>query len=327
MDRNRIRGVVLALLAVSAVALVATAATPLFEQDAAGGESGIEQPTPDDRAEDPDVVPAIPLDLIVLAVLGLVAIAVVAQFAADPWGTLKGALVAVTIGGAIVGLVYVVLEFFSRPSGSPEQPGVPNGTPPEETPPNGSFGFGEGTGDPLVLPGESLVVIALVVGVLGVATLLAWRAGAIQSTLGLDGGEDAGDEADLGALGRVAGDAADDVEAASTAAGADNAIYRAWSEMVALLDAPDPRSGTPRQFAAAAVDAGMDPEDVRVLTRTFEEVRYGDAALSEERRERATEAFRRIEAAHGDQGTDSASSDLGAPDRKPGEFWDRGEGR
>jgi len=326
MDRNRARRVVLALLAIAAVALVATAAAPLFEEEPGGDGSEVEQPSQDDRIEGSDDLADIPLELIMLVVLVIVAVAVVAQFVADPWGTLKGALVAATIAGGIIGFVYVVLEFFDPSSGGPEQPGVPNGTPPLSDPPNGSFGSGDGTGDPLVLPGESLVVVALVVGGLGAVTLLAWRAGAIQSALGLDveGGE--AEEADLGALGRVAGDAADDVAAASTPAAADNAIYRAWSEMVALLDAPDPQSGTPRQFASAAIDAGMDPEDVSVLTRTFEEVRYGDAALSDERRERAAGALRRIEAAHSDEKAVSAPSG-GVSDRKPRDFWDSGEQR
>ncbi|MFB6296489.1 MAG: DUF4129 domain-containing protein [Halobacteriales archaeon] len=326
MDRHRTRRVVLALLAVAAVALVATAAAPLFEQEAGGDVSRIEQPSGDDRPEGADVIPEIPLDLIMLAVLVFVAIAVAAQFVADPWGALKGTLVAVTIAGGIIGFAYVVLEFFEPSPGEPEQPAAPNGTPPREVAPNGSFGSGGGTGNPLVLPGESLVVIALVVGTLGAVTVLAWRAGTIQSALGLDVDGGDAEEADLGALGQVAGDAAADVEAASTAAAADNAIYRAWSEMVALLDAPDPQSGTPRQFASAAIDAGMDPEDVSVLTRTFEEVRYGDAALSDERRERAAEALRRIEATHGDN--EAASPQSGSvSERKPREFWDPGEDR
>ncbi|MFW6349169.1 MAG: hypothetical protein ACOC3U_02185 [Thiohalospira sp.] len=48
------------------------------------------------------------------------------------------------------------------------------------------------------------------------------------------------------------------------------------TEMVDLLDVGGPRDATPRQFERKAIDAGMDPTDVGVLTRTFEEVRYGD---------------------------------------------------
>ena len=145
-------------------------------------------------------------------------------------------------------------------------------------------------------------------------TLLAWRSNGVRSALGLaaDAVVDEGD-GDLDAVGRVAGDAVDRIEDAPTATAADNAIYRAWREMVALLDAPDPQSGTPRQFATAAVDAGMDSDDVAVLTRAFEEVRYGGAELSDERRERAVAALGRIEAEHGDRG--SRGDDGRGPDR------------
>jgi hypothetical protein len=299
MDGNRSRRVALAILAVVAVGLVATAASPLFAQGP-GSESPRDESTPGNSSTDQfSIFESIPIEYVGYAVAAVVAVAIAAQFVTDPWGTLKKALAGVAITAVLVGIVYVAFEYLFDPEPpemniSDPRPEFSNGTPP-----NGSAGFGDGASDSPLLPTDGLAVIVLVAAVLGGVTLLAWRVGAIQTALGFedDGAEES--TADLGALGEVAGRAADDVEGAATATAADNAIYRAWSEMVALLDAPDPQSGTPREFAAAAIDAGMNPEEVDVLTRTFEEVRYGDAALSEERRERATEALRRIEDTYG----------------------------
>jgi len=95
------------------------------------------------------------------------------------------------------------------------------------------------------------------------------------------------------AAGRAADrlDAADDLE---------NAVYRSWHEMTAHLDVERPDASTPAEFADAAVDAGMDRDDVAELTRLFEAVRYGDAPATAERAERATAALRRIERTYGD---------------------------
>ncbi|OYR45710.1 MULTISPECIES: DUF4129 domain-containing protein, partial [unclassified Halorubrum] len=60
-----------------------------------------------------------------------------------------------------------------------------------------------------------------------------------------------------------------------------------------------PASSTPAEFAAAAVDAGVDAEPVGDLTAVFERVRYGGEEATEERERRAAEALRRIEERHG----------------------------
>ncbi|MFD1597698.1 DUF4129 domain-containing protein [Halobellus rarus] len=75
-------------------------------------------------------------------------------------------------------------------------------------------------------------------------------------------------------------------------------MYRAWVEMTAHLDLDRPQSSTPGEFAAAAVDAGMDPDDVDELTRLFEAVRYGDERVTDARADRAVAALRRIESAY-----------------------------
>jgi hypothetical protein len=100
---------------------------------------------------------------------------------------------------------------------------------------------------------------------------------------------------DIGAVGRAAGEAADRI---AGEADAGNEVYRAWAEMTDHLAVDGPESSTPAEFAEAAVDAGMAPDDVRELTSLFEEVRYGTVEATEDREERAVAALRRIEAGY-----------------------------
>jgi len=100
------------------------------------------------------------------------------------------------------------------------------------------------------------------------------------------------EQAAMEAVGRAAGRAADRLEADSDL---ENAIYRAWREMADALDVTHPRTTTPEEFAEVAIDAGMSDEDVRELTRVFEEVRYGDRQPTPERERRAQEALQRIQ--------------------------------
>lgn len=72
-----------------------------------------------------------------------------------------------------------------------------------------------------------------------------------------------------------------------------NDVTRAWHELARLAGVEDVETTTPRQCATAAVEAGADRAAVERLTRTFEEVRYGERPATEERRERAREALRR----------------------------------
>ena len=97
---------------------------------------------------------------------------------------------------------------------------------------------------------------------------------------------------DVAAVGRAAGAAADRIESATDV---DNEVYRAWREMTDHLDVSNPRTSTPAEFAAAAVEAGMAREDVQELTAVFEAVRYGGEAPTAEREERAVAALRRIQ--------------------------------
>lgn len=71
-----------------------------------------------------------------------------------------------------------------------------------------------------------------------------------------------------------------------------NAVDRAWAAMVRRLDPDRPATMTPEECARAAVEAGFDADAVRTLTETFEEVRYGDRPVTDDR-ERAAERSRR----------------------------------
>lgn len=93
-------------------------------------------------------------------------------------------------------------------------------------------------------------------------------------------------------LGAAAGRAADRLEADT---GRENEVYRAWIEMIELLDVGDPQSATPGAFAREASKSGLAAEDVADLTELFEEVRYGDRPANERREREAVELLRRIE--------------------------------
>lgn len=178
----------------------------------------------------------------------------------------------------------------------------------------------EGPGGPLVQgapepgataspPGAGGVLAVLVaVGVLVVACV-AYRRFASHAADSDDGDDDAGDAVDDGgavdesALGAAAGQAA--ASLGGGGAPADNEVVRAWRSLAAVLPVSRPASSTPREFAAAATDAGVDDGDVEELTALFEAVRYGDRPADDERARRAVAALERIRAAHGDNGDET----------------------
>jgi hypothetical protein len=126
------------------------------------------------------------------------------------------------------------------------------------------------------------------------------------------------DETDVAAVGRTAGAAADRIEGD---ADVDNEVYRAWREMTDHVAVASPESSTPGEFAAAAVDAGMDREDVTELTALFEDVRYGGEAPTAERERRAVAALRRIERQYAEEGADGPDDEDDEPagsDGRPG---------
>ena len=83
-------------------------------------------------------------------------------------------------------------------------------------------------------------------------------------------------------------------------------LREAWRRFARRVAARDWRRRTPGEVARAALDQGLPRDSVLELTSVFRDVEYGDRPPSEERVERAREAFRRIES---DQRPDREASD------------------
>lgn len=111
--------------------------------------------------------------------------------------------------------------------------------------------------------------------------------------------EEDGEEITIGhfdeqAIARIAGEAADRLEADDDS-DLENAVYEAWRQMTGHLDIESPDTSTPGEFASEAIRVGMHPEDVMGLTGLFEEVRYGDRSPTADRESSAIEILRNIE--------------------------------
>jgi hypothetical protein len=192
--------------------------------------------------------------------------------------------------------VYLLLTSCnSRPPG--ELLDMPSsGNPSQEG--GGLMGGGEALAPPSLL---SQFLLVAVFGLLAVVAVLVLTGDHDQTVAdGADGeGEDeAADPADVAAVGEAAGRAADRIEETDDGESFENEVYRAWAEMTDSLTVDHPESSTPGEFAAAAVEAGMDREDVERLTRLFADVRYGGAEATAGREQAAVETLRRIEAAY-----------------------------
>lgn len=160
---------------------------------------------------------------------------------------------------------------------------------------SGGGGFGDGDGGPSM----ATLVFGLLLG-LGVlaAAFLLLGSGLREGEDGVASGteDDSMEGTDLEAVAVAADRAADRIE--RTDREAENEVYRAWTELTRLLEVSSPATSTPGEFADAAVDAGLDPDDVAELTALFEAVRYGDAPPTPGRERRAVAALRRIAAEH-----------------------------
>jgi hypothetical protein len=153
---------------------------------------------------------------------------------------------------------------------------------------------------------QSPLVLALIafasVAVLGVLLLSTRRGGDAVEGPQDDDEEETEEGDDTTALGSIAGRAADRIEADDSGdRAATNEVYRAWREMTAALDPDDAETVTPREFQHHAIAAGMSPDDVRELTRLFEQVRYGGEPVTADREERAVRVLRRIESTYGER--------------------------
>lgn len=98
----------------------------------------------------------------------------------------------------------------------------------------------------------------------------------------LDAGEDDGD-AEIPERGRRPLDFAPE-----------NDVDAAWVRLVSAVGERAGSARTTREYERAAVDAGLDPDAVSLVTRTFEEVRYGGQPVTDERRRRANEGVQRL---------------------------------
>lgn len=169
-------------------------------------------------------------------------------------------------------------------------------------------GIGDAAGQGVVPTDVSPVVVAGVFGVALVATaVVLYRASGDQTVAMVEESEeDELGQPDVRDLADAAAAAADRLEERNV--DVDNEVYAAWRDMTALLRVPKPESSTPGEFAEAAVEAGLDEDDVGQLTQLFEEVRYGKRD-PEAREDRAIEVFRSIEAEYGTD--DDAGADQG----------------
>lgn len=305
VDASTGRKIALALLAVAALA----AAAATIDTTVTGGSGGFGGSTGAPAANgsapmfdppqgsgsfagDPICVPTLAEPPVVVGIAALLAMGHYAVYRRT--GTSTSVVVtAVAVGFPVVGLWGLLTACqrdlsFSFPDldfGG----GIPIG---------GAGGLGTGAaGDGSVATPTVLFGMLLVVALAGAVALL------VLSTTGDEDreAEDATDppserpDADVQGVGEAAGTAADRIEADADVG---NEVYRAWIEMTTHLDVSRPESSTPGEFAAAAVDAGMDPDDVSELTRLFEAVRYGDERVTDERASRAVAALRRIESAY-----------------------------
>lgn len=290
MDRSTLRYALVALLGGVAVVLAAatlpTATRPDRDPGPAGdgdGNGGLLPPPPEDSPAGTVDVPSIPEEL--LAVVALVVAIATLWYLYHHWRELFLWLSHMVILAIVAFLLYRLFSaVFSSGLGEPAEPGADGGL----------DGGGGGGSDQLVTTDPSVLSV-LFVFVLGLVLL-----GLLVAMMRTSGEEEPSEPADedaetAAAVGRAAGRAADRLEEAEDA---DNEVYRAWVEMTRLVSSGERETKTPGEFAAAAADAGMDPEDVGELTRLFEHVRYGtyDPSAADERR--AVGLFRRIESTY-----------------------------
>ncbi|WP_134669404.1 DUF4129 domain-containing protein [Halorussus marinus] len=306
MDSDTVRPVVLALLCVLAIGVAAATLNSAVRTDAGGG-FGVGSPASDAGSPggaDPEFslgngsagaglgfdFPCYPV-LVEPWAVGLIvaAFALGGYLAYRRLGGIGVVAYALPVGIPLV-LAHALLTACLSPSTSESESLLPGGAGNISLPGGGSGVPGSGSGTTLTDP-SVLLLVGLGLALAGAVALL------VVSSSGDDADPDesvAGPETreDVAAVGRAAGAAADRIEDATDV---DNEVYRAWREMTSHLDVANPDSSTPAEFAAAAVEAGIDREDVEELTALFEEVRYGGESPTDDRERRALDALRSVE--------------------------------
>jgi hypothetical protein len=306
VDRDRVLPLALALLAVVALALAAATLDSAVVADGAGlggdgsgigGDDGniAGEPTGDsgaaaDRslaggaASAPLCLPAL-REPPALLVGGLLFAGLFAVVYRSTRSTAAGTAVCGAVG-LPVGLLWVGLA--SCGSAGDVAPPPTGGAVGEGLLPAGGGGSGGAAG----AVSSSTPLIALFVTVAVAVVLVALLATGSDGRAADETSDPDEGEEPAAAVGRVAAAAADRI--ADGDADAENEVYRAWRRMTERLDVASPETTTPREFRRAAVEAGMDREDVAALTRLFESVRYGDREPTDDRERRAVETFRRL---------------------------------
>lgn len=295
MDRTTASAILVAVLATLAVGLAAATLTDPVEREGIGGagagnesaEGGWAPPKGEESTG--DIAFRIPFvrELMVLAVAVLAGVTIAYLLIYR-----REAAKLLLVAALLILVAFLLVRFFSLPEFAPAGDGVGDG------------GFGVGEDEPGIdeddepsprSPTSILLFFVLSLAVLG--TLLALAVGARDADEPAADRSETAESIDAASIGRAAGRAADRIEGSTPA---DNEVYRAWEEMVDPLEVARPEATTPGEFAEAAVDAGIDPEDADELTRLFEAVRYGGRPPSESRERRAVETLRRIEATYAD---------------------------
>ncbi|AEH35384.1 DUF4129 domain-containing protein [Halopiger xanaduensis] len=306
------------LAAVSAIAAIALAAATIENPLETGGSEGVgpgegggpgQQPMPTQPVAGGDAPPF--LEYLVYAVLIIIAVALVWYLLAYRRDAVK--MIAVVLAVCLVGALLFAFLFQGF---SPELDAQPIEEPATVNNSSGGGDFGSGEGETDSFSTGPLLFVLSVITAIFVGGLLVSRRGGNSESDAPPVVENEPDESgtEAAAVGSAAGRAADRIDGAAT--DVDNEIYRAWKEMTALLEVDRPDSSTPREFATAAVEAGIDREYVGELTRLFEEVRYGDVETTSEMETRAVDVLRRIEdeyAAGDERGdrTDGGTDDAG----------------
>jgi len=300
VDRESRRYAVLALLGILAVALsAATLPTAVQPEPRGDGGSGLAgtgdggglpiRPPPEGSPGATFEIPFLSELFTLLALLALVAI--LGYLFVHRRGLLRVAVAALA-PALVVALILYFLSLDPSMGGSQSRPLSPGNL-------SGGGGGGSGRPDSSGLP--VAIVLTLVLGTL--VTLVAVQRwwGRLDESTGDDAEDANGASGAVEALGRVASQTATRIAETQDV---DNEVYRAWRQMTTLLDVERPETNTPGEFAAAAVDAGMEPADVRELTELFELVRYGGYDLDAADERRAVELFRRLERRYAEENSE-----------------------
>lgn len=310
-SRSPLVRLTLALLGIGAVGVVAAS---LRETTAPGGGGTAETgPVIAPAAEQAVTVPDLWSELLVLFVL-IVALSAVWLAAVHPNDIVRwvGVSICVLLFACVVAVTMYAVPMTDISDRNVTEEGSSVEFNDSESSDDGD---GQQEDDPLlsVSLGPAIVGLGWLFAMLAGAVLLNARRTTTDSAASLNRAdpeepESPSDDISPTAIGAVAATAAAEIE---TAEDVDNEVYRAWASMAALLDVEAPETSTPGEFETAAIEAGMDPEQVRRLTELFESVRYGAAETTPERAQRAQETFERI-------------ADTDAPDRTEPDRTDRG---